>query len=251
MTSLHLRKIKNTATGFTLIELLVVIAIIAILAAILFPVFGRARENARRSSCTSNMKQLGLGFIQYTQDYDEKMPYMDGAVNLATGAVPADAQVWDYQIYPYTKSAQILACPSDSVSPAITPNATKYPNYGTNLRRSYAYTEYMENGLGLAAIPVVSKSLLLVENNVPAATTVWDAGGTYCRWNANQIATTGTDWRHLDTANVLYADGHVKSEKKTGTGNKQLPYHMAANQLSGGTPSGYSWYFDVAQLPQN
>ncbi len=237
--------------AFTLIELLVVIAIIAILAAILFPVFARARENARRSSCTSNMKQLGLGFIQYAQDYDEKMPYMDSAVNVVSGAVPANAQVWDYQIYPYTKSAQILACPSDSVSPAITPNATKYPNYGTNLRRSYGYAEYMEDGLALAAIPVVTKSLILVEANVLATATVWDAGTTYCKWNANDIARIGTDWRHLDTANVLYADGHVKSEKKTSAGlDKRLPYHMAANQLSGGT-TGYSWFFDDAQLPQD
>src|SRR5688572_16253581 len=65
---------QKTHKGFTLIELLVVIAIIAILASILFPVFARARENARRSSCQSNLKQLGLGFIQYTQDYDEKLP---------------------------------------------------------------------------------------------------------------------------------------------------------------------------------
>ena len=62
--------------GFTLIELLVVFAIIAILAAILFPVFARARENARRASCQSNLKQIGLGIMQYTQDYDEKMPRM-------------------------------------------------------------------------------------------------------------------------------------------------------------------------------
>ena len=66
--------IKRSHLGFTLIELLVVIAIIAILAAILFPVFARARENARRASCMSNLKQIGLGLMQYTQDYDEKYP---------------------------------------------------------------------------------------------------------------------------------------------------------------------------------
>ena len=68
---LDLQKAKR---GFTLIELLVVIAIISILAAILFPVFARARENARRASCQSNMKQAGLAFMQYTQDYDERLP---------------------------------------------------------------------------------------------------------------------------------------------------------------------------------
>src|SRR5690349_12144108 len=67
-------KPKRSARGFTLIELLVVIAIIALLAAILFPVFARARENARRASCQSNLKQIGLGFHQYTQDYDDRLP---------------------------------------------------------------------------------------------------------------------------------------------------------------------------------
>ena len=95
-------------TAFTLIELLVVIAIIAILAAILFPVFARARENARRSSCQSNLKQIGLGILQYTQDYDEYMPV--GTTGNGTGG-------WAGQIYPYVKSLQIFACPSD-YSPA-------------------------------------------------------------------------------------------------------------------------------------
>src|SRR4051812_20391972 len=95
--------------GFTLIELLVVIAIIAILAAILFPVFGRARENARRASCMSNMKQIGLGVMQYTQDYDERYPmrYYGGA---PTGAIQ-EANSWRRQIYPYVKSAQLFSCP--------------------------------------------------------------------------------------------------------------------------------------------
>src|SRR3954466_7852291 len=100
-------RIKSRNRAFTLIELLIVIAIIAILAAILFPVFGRARENARRSSCQSNLKQIGLGFAQYTQDYDEKMPYNSYGYVSAT-VNPGD---WMDTIQPYTKSYQVLVCP--------------------------------------------------------------------------------------------------------------------------------------------
>jgi len=88
--------------GFTLIELLVVIAIIAILAAILFPVFARARENARRSSCASNLKNIGLGVIQYVQDNDEMLPLNGAITSGPTGT-----------LQPYVKSKQIFQCPSD------------------------------------------------------------------------------------------------------------------------------------------
>src|ERR1051325_7590284 len=81
--------LKINARGFTLIELLVVIAIIAILAAILFPVFGRARENARRSSCQSNLKQIGLGLLQYEQDFDESLP--------GSWFGPPASSAWDQQ----------------------------------------------------------------------------------------------------------------------------------------------------------
>lgn len=105
---------KTSNRAFTLIELLVVIAIIGLLAAILFPVFARARENARRSSCQSNLKQLGLAFVQYSQDYDERMPsavpsYPQGC---CTNAYPY-GQGWGAQLYPYAKNVQIYACPSD------------------------------------------------------------------------------------------------------------------------------------------
>ncbi|RYG62324.1 DUF1559 domain-containing protein, partial [bacterium] len=88
--------------GFTLIELLVVIAIIAILAAILFPVFGRARENARRSSCQSNLKQVGLAMAQYQQDYDERTLVVDEDNGLT----------WFNPLQPYIKSTQVFRCPS-------------------------------------------------------------------------------------------------------------------------------------------
>src|SRR6476646_9537285 len=102
---------NRSKSAFTLIELLVVIAIIAILAAILFPVFARARENARRSTCQSNLKQIGLGVLQYVQDYDERYPQykMDSGV---TGT----RSTWFAQTQPYLKSTQIFTCPSDSVT---------------------------------------------------------------------------------------------------------------------------------------
>ena len=100
--------------GFTLIELLVVIAIIAILAAILFPVFARAREKARQTSCLSNLKQLGLGVLMYAQDYDEKFPmnYNDG--DCLNGS--ASWLMWHQVTMPYLKNDQILVCPSNSIT---------------------------------------------------------------------------------------------------------------------------------------
>ena len=103
--------------GFTLIELLVVIAVIALLAAILFPVFARARENARKTSCLSNVRQLGLGFMQYAQDYDEKLPLGSKVIYPGGGATGWYVGVgWGGQIFPYVKSAQIYKCPSDSTT---------------------------------------------------------------------------------------------------------------------------------------
>jgi prepilin-type N-terminal cleavage/methylation domain-containing protein len=110
--------------GFTLIELLVVIAIIAILAAILFPVFARARENARRASCQSNLKQIGLGLLQYTQDYDETLP--------PAGHFNTSPQIWVWMdLDPYIKSQQLWKCPSNTGG-STTWTANNYTHYVSN-----------------------------------------------------------------------------------------------------------------------
>ena len=104
---------QKLKTGFTLIELLVVIAIIAILAAILFPVFAKVREKARQISCLSNEKQIALGTLQYVEDYDESMPY-GAQSNWSSSPGLGYPQGWAGLIYPYLKSTGVLTCPDDS-----------------------------------------------------------------------------------------------------------------------------------------
>src|SRR3989441_2189614 len=106
---------RKGKTGFTLIELLVVIAIIAILAAILFPVFAQARDKARQTTCLSNLKQIGLGYMQYVQDFDGTWPCQAGdASPLAnTGVGGANAFNFKDRILPYTKNEQIWLCPTN------------------------------------------------------------------------------------------------------------------------------------------
>jgi len=135
------RPSRRANYAFTLIELLVVIAIIAILAAILFPVFAKAREKARQISCLSNMKQLGLGYTQYEQDYDEKNP--NGINVYAPGG-----NGWAGEVYPYVKSVQVYKCPDDStgnqvfVSYAYNSNNT-IPSYDGNKGvDSYSIAQY-------------------------------------------------------------------------------------------------------------
>ena len=126
-----MHQFRGGAKGaFTLIELLVVVAIIALLAAILFPVFGRARENARRASCQSNLKQIGLGLIQYTQDNDEMLVpgyNNNGGPTWQAGTYGSDGSghfnyTWMDEIYPYVKNANIFVCPSDSTASTTSGN---------------------------------------------------------------------------------------------------------------------------------
>lgn len=151
---------KRSPSGFTLIELLVVIAIIAILASILFPVFARARENARRSSCQSNLKQMGLAIVQYSQDYDDKlMPVMSpdcvaqsslaaqpearsdyiGAGNCPVGTYHPQ---WREAIFPYVKSRQLYVCPSDANS-ALGPGSNATTRNPAGPMSSYGINRFL------------------------------------------------------------------------------------------------------------
>ena len=209
-------KLRNSNSAFTLIELLVVIAIIAILAAILFPVFARARENARRSSCQSNLKQIGLGLLQYNQDYDEKFPA--GQMPQATGADVA----WPVVVQPYIKSVQLFKCPSNS--------STGSMNYTNNT----IPMSYLGNGGGdndqfggkrpmttdvpgdgttsIAAVSSVSQVILVSEMGVRP-------NGSY-RQDPTVYNNADDLWmqNHLTTTNFLFCDGHVKALKPTATG---------------------------------
>jgi prepilin-type N-terminal cleavage/methylation domain-containing protein/prepilin-type processing-associated H-X9-DG protein len=117
--------------GFTLIELLVVIAIIAILAAILFPVFARARENARKSSCQNNLKQLALGFKQYINDFDERFPLV-AVTNNTASTTYAPPYGWADALQPYIRNTQVYQCPSDSAE-------------GSEISSDFGFSDYWYN----------------------------------------------------------------------------------------------------------
>ena len=224
---------RSTRRAFTLIELLVVIAIISILASILFPAFSRARENARRTSCASNLKQIGLGLLQYVGDYDDKMPR-------SFYGSPGDSNATNYKwmdaIFPYVKSEALFSCPSDALSP-------KY-----KLQDGQNYGSYAQNGaysvVGDAQTPPRSSSFYLVSLSAitQASQTVWatdsNNGGDISKGGSNNgsygflwanstagnmlaIGEPGSGYRqfaqiaerHLSTTNVLYCDGHVKAQR--------------------------------------
>jgi len=248
---------NSSREGFTLIELLVVIAIIAILAAILFPVFARARENARRASCMSNLKQIGLGILQYTQDYDEKMPRswsgLDSDASKPVGDV-SDRYKWMDAIYPYVKSEQIFNCPSDNFGTDL---LGTHKNTMYSFRNGYHYGSYSMNHVYSdygAAWSVSGVSLAAVE---APATTVWVADGSPLPDSNNSQTSRAFEFswanigvqpdirdvppkhldkiteRHLDTTNVLYCDGHVKSLKLT---------NLLTKSTSGATAGAYSYF---------
>jgi prepilin-type N-terminal cleavage/methylation domain-containing protein/prepilin-type processing-associated H-X9-DG protein len=196
--------------AFTLIELLVVIAIIAILASILFPVFARARENARRASCQSNEKQLGLGFMQYTQDYDEKFPQ--------TAATCDGLMGWGGSIMPYVKSVQVFKCPSDptqkrngwtaySVVSYAANNDINAPVYGGGWNNSYS------TGAGtLAGLNAPARTVLLHE----AMLSIADLSGPELNPpNVNDYYSPGS-WGRPTTPSLVGRGGHQAGWYATG-----------------------------------
>ena len=208
---------EKKKNGFTLIELLVVIAIIAILAAILFPVFARARENARRASCQSNLKQIGLGMMQYTQDHDERYPsngWTCTSVQVAAqqyACTSTSATVlWYHPLDPYLKSVQIYNCPSYTGT-IQTRNSAGMWVYAS--AASYGWNVY-QTGTGTTGIvtPFHLASLASVES--PATTILVTEGNPgYYRVSGAVPTTSNTNpvgTRHLDGVNFLWADGHVK-----------------------------------------
>jgi len=228
---------QNKNTGFTLIELLVVIAIIAILAAILFPVFAKVREKARQISCASNLKQLSLGVIQYVSDYDQMYPapppFTVNGQSVYCG--------WAGRVYPYIKSTAVYKCPDDPTAASVSGGITKYPV-------SYAINKNLITGVSDASLNASSNTVLFIEmqNNVADMTNPNENNSADANMTGSpqdgfnpSVATYVTGVYpnaqsgfkspttvHTNGANYAACDGHVKwftPNRLSATGNNIAP----------------------------
>ena len=216
-----MNKTDRRRFAFTLIELLVVIAIIAILAAILFPVFAQAREKARQTSCLSNLKQLGTGVLMYVQDYDESMPRpWSGATNACSTAETANPSryKWMDAIYPYVKNEQIFNCPSNARQNKYrNRNGCNYGSYGMNSTYWGAGDNFSAPGYSpLPSIAQPADTIWLGEI-ATAATNQWFE--IHWQGPAQNPAISTTIPRtmaqmievHHQKTNVTFCDGHSKA----------------------------------------
>jgi len=178
--------------GFTLIELLVVIAIIAILAAILFPVFARAREKARQTSCLSNLKEIGLAMLMYVQDYDETFPkrYWGGSSSYLWPNGSTTRGMWMVTVYPYVKNIQLFSCPSESIR-----WQGQYQGRGFN----YPMNGYLDQQM-LADVEFPTQCICNVDGWY-----YWSNGSNGC-----EDPTPSVTPRHNGGANAVMVDGHAK-----------------------------------------
>ena len=226
-----------TKRGFTLIELLVVIAIIAILAAILFPVFAKAREKARQSSCLSNVKQMILAVMQYAQDYDEKYPGgIVGSPGAGAGPVSqyaaafGDAKNSADLIYPYVKSTQVFRCPS---APSSAGNYSG--NYGFN---KAICPDLRTSGTGISLGQIARPAEVFC---------ALDAGSYMVDWNYDMLTPQGSFW---------YVPGTCGSRNPAGVGPTALTGAAMQDFVSGrhnqginvGLADGHAKWFSGASL---
>ncbi len=185
---------ERRGRGFTLIELLVVIAIIAILAAILFPVFAKAREKARQSSCLSNLKQLGLAMNQYCADYDGTYPQihtvdlLTGKYQVSTGTTSGMYLSWEDRLEPYMKNTQLHVCPSASYT-------------GTGLAHSYTYNY----NFGAWQFPTIDAEIVQ-----PASKGLLGERGTSALYHYIYTGSDNGGSIHNEGGNMLMADYHAK-----------------------------------------
>jgi prepilin-type N-terminal cleavage/methylation domain-containing protein/prepilin-type processing-associated H-X9-DG protein len=201
--------------GFTLIELLVVIAIIAILAAILFPVFAKAREKARTSACQSNLKQIGVAMMQYLQDNDECFPWSRKGV--AATAVGYNQPSWRQLLQPYIKSTQVFVCPSNVTTTTTDAAILSYPAVSRGyLMNAHIARTYPEGTPGffveyeIADIKAPASKIMICEGTY--------GGDHICGyWWSNTGMRDNLYAGHMQTANYCFVDGHVKGMKPTAT----------------------------------
>lgn len=201
--------------GFTLIELLVVIAIIAILAAILFPVFARAREKAKQSSCLSNVKQLTLAALQYAQDYDELLPASYQPLGAAIPETGGAYTYWFYLVQPYVKNTQVLTCPSWRAYFLGYGWNYYYLTYAFPGNPAYPPGGYGYGGCPLAAVAKPAETILLADSGAHQVSGgSWSNGMSYVITWAEEPNNYFVYLRHNDMANVGFLDGHAKACNK-------------------------------------